>query len=306
MKLKLAFIMILVLTASVCFSQEYAVVLAGGGGKGAYQVGVWKALSEYGIAQKVSVISGTSVGGLNAALFSITSAAEAEKIWTEQVSQKLTKDSSLISQKGLSELLDSIPLDEMRNSPVQVFVTAVRDRLKALKFLKSKILGAGAGSYTYYFKLNNDSKAGVKSKLLATSAFPVICDSVFVNDGEGGHYYSDGGEESVGGDNVPIKPIIEKFPHIKNIIVIYLSDKDHVARRIPVKNYDKVNIIELFPSIDLEGDGFFESILDGTANFTETRIKLLLQKGYDDTVEYLQRKKMYPVSEYWFDKTETN
>ena len=285
---------------SFCFSQEYGLVLAGGGGKGAYQVGVWKALTEYGIAQKVMVISGTSVGGLNAALFAGFPAADAEQIWLEQVSDKLTKDSSLISQKGLSELLDTVSLEELYASPVQVYVTAVRDRLKALKFIKSTLLGSGVGSYAHYFNINKDSREDMKSKLLATSAFPLVCDSVFVNDGDGGHNYSDGGEESVGGDNIPIKPIIEKHPQIKNIIVVYLSDKDHVSRRIPVKNYDKVNIIELFPSIDIDGDGFFQSIIDGTANFTESRIRLLIQKGYDDTVEYFQRKKIYPVSGYWF------
>ena len=113
-------------------------------------------------------------------------------------------------------------------------------------------------------------------------------------------YYSDGGEEKVGGDNVPIKPVVEGYPEIKNIIVVYLSDKNHVSRRIQAKDYDKINIIELFPGIDLDGDGFWESLVDGTANFTESRIRLLIQKGYEDTVDYFQRRKIYPVSDYWF------
>ena len=141
----------------------------------------------------------------------------------------------------------------------------------------------------------------MKSKLLATSAFPMICDSVFVDDGDGGHYYSDGGEESVGGDNIPITPIVEGFPEIKNVIVVYLSDQKHVSRRIQAKNYDNLNLIEIFPSIDLDGDGFFESLVDGTTNFSESRIKLLIQKGYEDMVEYFHRRKIYPVSGYWFE-----
>ena len=298
---KLTFTIIFLLIGFFAFSQEYGLVLAGGGGKGAYQVGVWKALFEYGIAQKVTVISGTSVGGLNAALFASESPAAAEKIWISQVPSKLTNKENLISQTGLSEILDSIPLENLSDSNKQIFVTAVRDRLKALKFINSTILGAGSGSHAYYFNLNNNSVEEMKSKLLATSAFPMICDSVFVNDSEGGHYYSDGGEENVGGDNIPIKPIVEQFPEIKNIIVVYLSDKNHVSRRIQAKNYDNLNLIELFPSIDLDGDGFFEGILDGTANFSESRIKLLIQKGYEDTIEYFQIRKIYPVSNYWFE-----
>lgn len=299
----LLFSAIFLLFSHFSFSQEYALVLSGGGGKGAYQVGVWKALNEYGIAQKVSVISGTSVGGLNAALFACESAAQAEKLWREEVPSKLTDEENLISQSGLSEILERVSLEDLYDSPIQVFVTAVRDRLKTLKFIDSTILGAGVGSHAYYFSMNDDADSieNKKSKLLATSAFPLICDSVWVEDGEGGHYYSDGGSEMVGGDNVPIKPIVEKFPHIKNIIVVYLSDVNHVPRRIQAKNYDNLNIIELFPSIDIDGDSFFESILDGTANFSENRIQLLIQKGYEDTVDYFQRRKMFPVSGYWFE-----
>ena len=297
---KTLFIFLLCLFSSL-FAQEYALVLSGGGGKGAYQVGVWKALSEYGIAQKTSVISGSSVGALNAALFAITDSAQAQRLWSEEVSHKLTQDGSLISQKGLSEILDSLPLEELYDSRISVYATSVRDRLKILKFFNTHILGAGAGSHSYYFYLNNDSEEGIKSKLLASSAFPVICDSVFVDDGDGGHFYSDGGEESVGGDNLPIKPIIDNFPSIKNIIVVYLSDKNHVSRRIQAKDYDKINIIELFPSIDLDGDGFLEGILDGTANFSRERIELLIKKGYSDTVDFFHRRRIYPVSSYWFD-----
>ena len=295
--LSVVFLLVFVLV----FSEEYALVLSGGGGKGAYQVGVWKALKEYGIAQKVSVISGTSAGGLNAALFACESLENAEKIWLNEVPSKLTKDQKLISQEGLSEILDSLPLENIKDSYAQVYVTAVRDRLKLLKFIDSKLNGSSIGRHAYYFELNNDSFDEIKSKLLATSAFPVICDSVFVDDGDGGHYYSDGGEESIGGDNIPIKPVIEGYPEIKNIIVVYLSDQKHVSRRISATDYDKINIIEFFPSIDLDGDSAFESLVDGTANFSNSRIRLLIQKGYEDTVDYFMRRKLYPVSSYWFE-----
>lgn len=45
----------------------FGIVLAGGGGRGAYQIGCWKKLKELGL-DRFSVISGTSVGALNAAL----------------------------------------------------------------------------------------------------------------------------------------------------------------------------------------------------------------------------------------------
>ena len=44
---------------------EYGLVLAGGGVRGAYQIGVWKALKELKI--KVSAVSGVSIGAVNVA-----------------------------------------------------------------------------------------------------------------------------------------------------------------------------------------------------------------------------------------------
>ena len=56
---------------------EYGFVLCGGGGRGAYQVGVWKALVKSGIADRITGFSGASVWALNAALFATASAEEA-------------------------------------------------------------------------------------------------------------------------------------------------------------------------------------------------------------------------------------
>jgi len=46
--------------------KEYGIVLEGGGARGAYQIGVWKALREAGV--KIRGVAGTSVGALNGAL----------------------------------------------------------------------------------------------------------------------------------------------------------------------------------------------------------------------------------------------
>ena len=47
----------------------WALVLAGGGARGSYQVGVWRALTELG--WRPGIITGTSVGSLNGALFAL-------------------------------------------------------------------------------------------------------------------------------------------------------------------------------------------------------------------------------------------
>jgi len=47
-------------------SKEYGLALEGGGARGAYQIGAWKALKEAGV--KINAVAGTSVGALNGAL----------------------------------------------------------------------------------------------------------------------------------------------------------------------------------------------------------------------------------------------
>ena len=59
--------------------RRYGIVLEGGGARGAYQIGAWKALKEAGI--QIQGAAGTSVGALNGALICMDDFETAEKIW---------------------------------------------------------------------------------------------------------------------------------------------------------------------------------------------------------------------------------
>ena len=56
-----------------------AVVLSGGGTKGAYELGVWKALKELNIDYQI--VTGTSIGSINGALMCIGDLEDTEKMW---------------------------------------------------------------------------------------------------------------------------------------------------------------------------------------------------------------------------------
>ena len=56
-----------------------ALVLSGGGSKGSYQIGVWKALRKLHI--KFDIVTGTSVGALNGALVTQKSYHRAIQLW---------------------------------------------------------------------------------------------------------------------------------------------------------------------------------------------------------------------------------
>ncbi|QIL46135.1 patatin-like phospholipase family protein [Vagococcus coleopterorum] len=62
-------------------SYHTALILAGGGARGAYQIGVWKALRELGV--EFDLICGTSVGALNGALIAQGEYDVAENMWSQ-------------------------------------------------------------------------------------------------------------------------------------------------------------------------------------------------------------------------------
>ena len=62
-------------------TKEYGLVLDGGGARGAYQIGAWKALSEAGV--KVNAVAGTSVGALNGYAYMTNKLEQAKKMWSE-------------------------------------------------------------------------------------------------------------------------------------------------------------------------------------------------------------------------------
>ena len=85
--------------------KKIGLVLAGGGGKGAYQLGVWKFFKEIGLDEHIEVISGTSVGALNAILFSLENYENCEKIWKGKIKEKI-----LLKNENLQSIIDQITM----------------------------------------------------------------------------------------------------------------------------------------------------------------------------------------------------
>lgn len=87
-----------------------ALVLSGGGAKGAYEVGVWQALHEAGLAGDVAAVSGTSIGAVNAALFSSWPDPKgAETLWLENLGKVFVPNDRILqvaSETKFAEFLD--------------------------------------------------------------------------------------------------------------------------------------------------------------------------------------------------------
>lgn len=65
------------------YINEIGLVLAGGGAKGAFQVGVLQAMKEEGLLPYVTAVSGTSAGALNAALLLNSDIEEITRVWLD-------------------------------------------------------------------------------------------------------------------------------------------------------------------------------------------------------------------------------
>lgn len=61
--------------------KKTALVLSGGGSRGAYEIGVWKALK--GLRIRIDLVTGTSVGAINGALVAQRDLRIAEKLWRQ-------------------------------------------------------------------------------------------------------------------------------------------------------------------------------------------------------------------------------
>lgn len=107
---------------------RYGIVFSGGGGKGAYQIGVWKYLHELGIDQKIHGVSGASVGALNSLLFLQGDYQKAEELWANIRQDDFTHTDPLNYLKAILDFLSpASPLsslikqliERMQNSPEQ-------------------------------------------------------------------------------------------------------------------------------------------------------------------------------------------
>ncbi|SUY45589.1 phospholipase, patatin family [Clostridium putrefaciens] len=259
---------------------KIGVVFAGGGGKGSYQVGVWKALKELEIDKYIDGVSGTSIGALNGAMFLQNRYESAENVWLNISQEKmLPVDKRLIlrnlifmeisrnklenivqwaerverygtvTREGLLEIIDqNIDYEIIKNEkrPFYINCTSVPD-------LESK-----------YFKVNGYEEEDIRLLLSATTSIPLVFNKVLID----GKYYIDGGMK----DNIPIKPLYDEG--FSTIIVIYF----HKENRINKEEYPNANIIEILPSKDQGG------WISGTLDFTNFGSIERIIDGYKDTL----------------------
>ena len=140
-------------------TKEYGLVLEGGGAKGAYQIGAWKAMREAGV--KIKGIAGTSVGALNGALICMDDLTNAEKVWenisySSIMSVEDEKMELLFHQKKLDVDMLKSAFDFMKEggidvTPLKELIAECIDEEKIICEMAVSTYRAGADIYLTYF-----------------------------------------------------------------------------------------------------------------------------------------------------------
>ncbi len=252
---------------------KVGLVLSGGGAKGAYQLGIFKALDDLLLFDKVKVISGTSIGAMNALAYSCAeNIKECEYFWNNLTykeifdSYKFAKDLPDLVKKSLDGGVFSFDL----------IINQLKDHIDILKMNKK---GVECYSCAYdlekdapeYFYLNNLPIEDIYTIIAASAAVPYVFDPVEYN----GKKYVDGGAviptlTNRKTDNVPIKPILDK--DLDLVIIVYLNYSDQVDTTKIKGQY-----LEIRPSIPLES-------IEGlkTLAFVEKQINEFIELGHRD------------------------
>jgi len=110
-----------------------ALVLPGGGGRGAYQVGVAKALAEQGI--EFDLAFGTSIGGINATFLAQGEIEQLEKMWLQLRPKDIFR---LPSASQLSRMVFGTKLGVLDTSPMEELLRRYVD-LRKLKASRTKV-----------------------------------------------------------------------------------------------------------------------------------------------------------------------
>lgn len=249
-------------------TKEYSLVLDGGGARGSYQIGAWKALKEAGV--KINAVAGTSVGALNGALICMEDVEQAEKIWSEMTFSRVmdvddvwmerlfNKENSF--REIISEVLGILSDGGVDITPLRQLIHEYVDEKKIRESGIELCLLTFSVSQMKEIDLSiHDIPEGLLEDFLLASAYLIG----FKNERLHGQKYLDGGVIN----NFPINSLLDRG--YKDVIQIRI----YGPGRVPKTRADEdVTLHEIAPKVKLG------SIIE----FQSKRSRQNLKLGYYD------------------------
>ncbi len=249
--------------------ERFGLVLAGGGGKGAYQIGAWKALREMKVA--FDAIIGVSIGSINGALIAADDYEKAVDMWKNvsidkgiKISSELPDPENLLSKKNWGTLFrEFVKNGGIDASPTAQFISEYIDEDKVRKSMIDFGLVTVHLSQTsskYELFLEDIPQGKLLDYLLASASVP------FANNiGPEGEKYLDGGAY----DNIPVMSL--KKRGYNKLIVIDISNIKGVAHSLEFIN-SQITYIRPYDISDL----------GATFDFDDVTVEKRIQLGYLD------------------------
>ncbi|MFH1154066.1 MAG: patatin-like phospholipase family protein [Pseudomonadota bacterium] len=225
-----------------------ALVLSGGGSRGAFQVGVWKYLKERN--WQPDIICGTSIGAVNAAAIgSGLDVATLEHLWTTHNRRRIYR-LNLVSfmahtlfRRAVTPVLDTGPMKDMLAKHLD---------FNALKQSTTRVVISAVNITTARPRFFSQEEIGIEH-ILASSAMPLLFPWQVID----GAPYWDGGVMV----NTPLIPALAFGAD--EIIVVLLSPIGHTPQAIPAH-------------FRLAGEHLFEQFLSAPYQ------SALMARGHDD------------------------
>ncbi len=250
--------------------EKYGLVLAGGGAKGAYQMGAWKALNEMGIG--FEAIAGVSIGSINGALIAQGDFDKATEMWKSvsidkgvNITEALPDPENLFSKKNWGALFkEVIKKGGIDASPMEGYI---KNYIDEKKIRESKIpLGIvtvqwGQKVSGLELFIDDIPEGELIDYLLASSSIPLV-----TNIGPEGEKFLDGGVY----DNTPVMTLRKRG--YNKLIVIDIANIKGVAYNLNFAN-SHVIYIKPYDTDDLGAAFDFDPVLN----------KKRMQMGYLDT-----------------------
>lgn len=249
---------------------KYALVLSGGGARGAYEVGVWQALRELDIP--VHIVTGSSVGALNGCLIAQDRFEEAVALWEKMETHHVfdvNEDGSGFKLNtgttGLSEIIkEYADEDAIRNSPIDFGLVMVQ--LPEMK--------------PHYLYVDQIDKGKLHDCILASASFFPALEAVEID----GVKFVDGGYADV----MPVQMAVERGAD--HIIAVFLDGLGFVRRGRIRKAEKQVKSMRIIKSHWDLGD---------VLSFDTDNTKRIMRLGYLDA---LKEYDMFDGFKYTFHK----
>ncbi len=257
----------------------YGIVLEGGGAKGAYQFGAWKALNELEI--EYNGVVGTSIGAINAALMVQNDFKAAGELWNKiHISASESIGAEIYHQLAAHEFKSKDPV-EIKKEIQEVFgidgidISHFRESVNTM--IKEDIIrgsGKDFGLVTISLKqrkglklFKEDIPIGQLGDYMIASCYLPIYKTMALN----GDHFLDGSYY----DRLPTDMLIRKG--YKKIIEIrlYTPKPDEEKKDIP----SDVHVITVHP----------KEYLGKALDFSKERVLKNIKQGYEDTFKTLSK-----------------